>query len=179
MFTCFIVVLMKFLKHGLRPADTFWLGTHHSCVLVDCTWAFLIELTYPDLIEKGQESQTMSYQYLDIELGSGCRKEIFTPMYFFLVRKPLEWVMYFLLSCLLFFSIVGWIRTISMCSLIETAVRAAVVENTQTSPRMWKLGMLQKLFSWLQVALTWLFCSEKFYFTERSIVETWENTLQF
>jgi hypothetical protein len=32
----------------------------------------------------------MSYQYLDIQLGSGCRKEIFTPMYFFLVRKPLE-----------------------------------------------------------------------------------------
>jgi hypothetical protein len=23
MFTCSIVVLMKFLKHGLRPADTF------------------------------------------------------------------------------------------------------------------------------------------------------------
>jgi hypothetical protein len=121
MFTCSIIFLMKFLKHGLRPADTFWLGTHHSCVLVDCTWAFLIELTYPDLIEKGQEFQTMSYQYLDIELGSGCRKEIFTPMYFFLVRKPLEWIMYFLLSCLLFFSIVGWIRTVSTCSLIETA----------------------------------------------------------
>ncbi len=91
--------------------------------------------------------------------------------------------MYFLLSCLLFFSIVGWIRTISMCSLIETASNcresSSCGKHTQVSPRVWKLGMLQKLFSWLHVALIRLFCSEKFYFTERSIVETWENTLQF
>jgi hypothetical protein len=163
MFTCSIVVLMKFLKHGLRTADTFWLGTHHSCVLVDYTWAFLIELTYPDLIEKGQEFQTMSYQYLDIELGSGCRKEIFTPMYFFLVRKPLEWVVYFLLSCLLFFSIVGWIRNISTCSLIETASNCCESSSCGKHTSVTK-GVeawdLQKLFSWLQVALTWLFCSE-------------------